>query len=242
MIPVVTLIVILILMLIANRIATVALTLTGLSEEVAKFQARSAFTGCGFTTRESEQVANHPVRRRIVMMLMLLGNAGTVTAVASLILTFVSVEDRAQWGVRLGILAAGLAVLWIFTSSYWAGRLMSRAIRRALMAWTSLDVRDYDSLLRLSNNYSVSELQVEFGDWLANRKLSDLGLNVEGVTVLGIQRENGTYIAVPTGSDTIQPQDTLVLYGHIDAIGRIDRRPAGPQGDEEHRRAVAGEI
>ena len=106
--------------------------------------------------------------------------------------------------------------------------------------WTNLDVRDYDSLLRLSNNYSVSELRVENGDWLANRSLNDLGLNQEGVTVLGIQRAGESFIAVPTGADIIKARDTLVLYGHIDSISRLDQRPAGPQGDAEHYRAVAG--
>ena len=53
--------------LLVTRVATVMLTATGLSREVARFQARSAFTGAGYTTTESESVVNHPVRRRIVM-------------------------------------------------------------------------------------------------------------------------------------------------------------------------------
>ena len=43
------------LTLLINHIATVALSLTGLSREVARFQARSAFTGVGFTTNEAEK-------------------------------------------------------------------------------------------------------------------------------------------------------------------------------------------
>ncbi len=91
---IVSLLVVILLSLLVTRVATIALTLTGLSEEVARFQARSAFTGCGFSTRESEQVVNHPVRRRIMLMLMLLGNAGIVTAVSSLVLAFVSAAAR----------------------------------------------------------------------------------------------------------------------------------------------------
>lgn len=76
MISIVTLLIVLTLSILLTRIATVALTHTGLSRESAKFQARSAFTGVGFTTSESEKVVNHPIRRRILLMLMLLGNAG----------------------------------------------------------------------------------------------------------------------------------------------------------------------
>ena len=69
MIAVLTLVVVVLLSLVITRMATVALTLTGMSSEAARFQARSALTGAGFTTSESEAVVNHPVRRRIVLFL-----------------------------------------------------------------------------------------------------------------------------------------------------------------------------
>ncbi len=54
---VVSLLVALTLSLIVTRVAAMALMFTGLSRESAKFQARSAFTGAGFTTHESEKIA-----------------------------------------------------------------------------------------------------------------------------------------------------------------------------------------
>ena len=93
MLAIVSLLVIVTLSLLVTRTAAVALTYTGLSHEAARFQARSAFSGVGYTTSEAEDVVNHPVRRRIVMNLMLLGNAGFVTVASSLILTFVSNSD-----------------------------------------------------------------------------------------------------------------------------------------------------
>ena len=87
MTAVITLLTVLTLSVIVTRIATVALLHTGLSREAAQFQARSAFTGVGFTTTEAESVVNHPVRRRVVMLLMLVGNAGIVSVIASLLLT-----------------------------------------------------------------------------------------------------------------------------------------------------------
>lgn len=82
MFAVISLIIVLTISLLITRIATVALTLTGLSRHTAQFQARSAFTGVGFTTNEAETVVNHPLRRRILMLLMLLGNAGVVTSIS----------------------------------------------------------------------------------------------------------------------------------------------------------------
>ena len=86
MTAIISLLIVLTLSLIVTRVAAMALMLTGLSRESARFQARSAFTGVGFTTGEAENVVDHPVRRQIVMLLMLLGNLGIGAVVATLML------------------------------------------------------------------------------------------------------------------------------------------------------------
>ncbi len=53
----------LMILLVIARVAAMGLTMTGLSKDVARFQSRSALTGGGFTTQESESVLDHPVRR-----------------------------------------------------------------------------------------------------------------------------------------------------------------------------------
>ena len=47
------------------RAASIALMMTGLEKHKARFQAISAFSGTGFTTKEAELIVNHPVRRKI---------------------------------------------------------------------------------------------------------------------------------------------------------------------------------
>jgi hypothetical protein len=65
------------------RIGAVAFELTGIPWQQAKFQALSAFTNCGYTTREAEDVVRHPVRRRIATIMIVLGNAGLVAVIGS---------------------------------------------------------------------------------------------------------------------------------------------------------------
>jgi len=77
-----TLFVILVSFLIV-RAAAIALMMTGMDEKRARFQALSSFSGTGFTTKEAEFVMNHPVRRRIITWLMILGNAGIVTVIVT---------------------------------------------------------------------------------------------------------------------------------------------------------------
>lgn len=93
MTPIITLLVVLSVSLLVTRVATVALTFTGLSREHAKFQARSAWTGCGYTTSEAEDIVNHPVRRRIIMMLMFAGNAGVVATLGAMLASMVTITQ-----------------------------------------------------------------------------------------------------------------------------------------------------
>ena len=86
-----------ILSLLVTRIAAMALMFTGLSLEAASFQGRSVFSGVGFPTSESELIMNHPVRRKILMFLMLLGNIGIATVVATVIVSLLSTASSANW-------------------------------------------------------------------------------------------------------------------------------------------------
>ena len=130
-IGVIAAITVLALSLIITRLATSALALTGLSHEAARFQARSAFTGTGFTTSEAEKVVDHPVRRRIILLLMTARSAGLVTIIITLILSFGTGAGRSQL-LRLLGLAGGVAVLWLISGSKQVDRYLERIIERAL--------------------------------------------------------------------------------------------------------------
>ena len=235
--PVVPLLVVLVFSLIITRVATIALRLTGLSHESAKFQARSAFTGVGFTTTESESIVNHPVRRRIVMILMLLGNVGIATVIATLIVTILGTSESGNWGFDLLFFFSGLLMVWLIANSRWVEGRLNHVIAWALKRFTQLDVRDYVSLLELANGFTVSEIQVEPGDWIANKSLLELGLAREGLLILGIRHRNGDYLGAPSGDSRIVELDSVVVYGPLHRINELDNRRAGDEGDMAHDRA-----
>lgn len=237
MVAILSLLFILVFSILITRIATVALTHTGLSRQTAKFQARSAFTGVGYTTSESERIVNHPVRRRILLFLMLLGNAGIVSAMASLILSFVD-GGNTQLVFRIVALLAGVVALWFVASSKWVDRKISSIISRLLSKHTDLAVRDYEAVLHISGDYEIDELNVEGGDWLADRTLSDLRLSDEGVQILGITRSDGTFLGVPGGDTMIRANDSLLLYGRAEALENLDVRERGATGDAAHAQSV----
>ena len=155
MVSVISLLIILTLSILVTRVGTVALALTGLSRDSSQFQARSAFLGVGFTTSESELVVKHPVRRRILLILMLLGNAGIITAISSLILTFINLGSSDSIAIKLELLVSGLALLWFIGTSRWVDRHLSTIISWALDRYTQLEIHDFASLLNLAGEYRV---------------------------------------------------------------------------------------
>lgn len=223
--------------LLITRFATMALVATGMSREYARFQARSAFTGVGFTTSEAERVVNHPVRRRVILVLMLLGNAGIATVIATLLLGF-SRSDTSEVASRGLVLAVGLAVIWLLSSSRWVDRHLRRLLTRLLDGDDELHLRDYAGLLQVGADYDVGELHVRDGDWIAGRSLAETGLRDEGIIVLGIDRD-GTYTGAPDGTTVIEPGDTVIAYGRTEALADLDRRGRGLGGELSHTDQVA---
>ena len=187
-----------------NRVATIALALTGMSREEARFQARAAMSGVGLTTRSPDDIVAHPVRRRIVLCLMIVGSAGIITGIASLVLSF-NGGTAGQRLIRAAVLVGALFGLWLLSRTKPVDRALAKAI-----------------------------------GWLAGRSLRELRLRDEGVVVMGIKR-GGQYLGAPGPETTLEPKDTLVLYGREQRISELDRRPRGAAGEAAHRSACSQE-
>ncbi|MEJ2746074.1 MAG: hypothetical protein P8123_10400, partial [bacterium] len=93
------------------RAAAIALMFTGMDDKRARFQALSAFTGTGFTTKEAESVVSHPARRRIITWLMVLGNAGIVIVIVTTTSSLVK-SIGYQLPINVLLLIAGLYVVY----------------------------------------------------------------------------------------------------------------------------------
>jgi uncharacterized protein with PhoU and TrkA domain len=229
--------------LLITRIATVALVFTGLSKDLARFQARSAFTGCGFTTTESERLVEHPVRRRIVMVLMLLGNGVVVMAISALIPLFMQSDGGVRETIlRLALLVAGLTLIWMLAVSKWVESHLNNLIARALRTFTGLELQDYQALLHLSEGYTITELKVDPGDWVADKALSQLRLSDEGIQVLGVRRASNEYVGTPTGSTMVRANDTLLVYGKPEQLAELEARRPDAEGDREHEMRTFEQI
>ncbi len=224
-------------LLVVSRIGSVALGATGMARDSAEFQARSALLGVGFTTSEAEDITSHPVRRKIVLYLMTVGNASVIAGIASFLLAFLDTEAQ-QTVRRSGILVVGILAIMAAFHTGLANRLIERSTRAMLRRFTALDVRDYAALLRVENDYAITELHARTGEWLVGRPLSELHLTREGVVILGVHRADGAFLGAPTGETIIENDDYVVAYGRIGVLRELANRPAST-GDQIHQQIAA---
>lgn len=132
----------------------------------------------------------------------------------------------------------GLVVLRLLAGSRVVDRALTRVTEWALRRYTRLNVRDYDKLLHISDDFTVAEVEPREGDWLLGRRLEELALREEGLIVLGVYRRDGSYLGVPGGPTLVERGDRLVVYGEDDRVLALSGRPAGEEGDRAHAASV----
>ncbi len=199
------------------RIASVAMRLTGLDDSTARFQALSAFSGTGFTTNETEMIVNYPIRRRIVTLLMVLGNLGLVGVFATLVASIVQTEGEIDAVLsQIAWLLGGVALLWFLMLNGTADRLICALIGRVLNATTQLGKRSYNRVLQIGNGLSVCEHPLE-------RDMDVSELAAEGLKLMAIRDRNGRVREF--AGDAILPDDGgwLIAWGRDDAHDALAR-------------------
>ncbi len=189
----------------------IAYELTGLDHETAHFQALSAFTGTGFTTRVAELVVNNPVRRRITILLIVLGYAGTATVVASLVTSV----NTGSIGLSLRNLAtlamAGLGMWYLLKRL--GGRVIGDRLRRVLARRMHEDV-PHEELLLYKEGFGISRIEVPVASRVCGKRLRELDLRSRKVQVLAIE-DGATVHAVPDPDWVFQAGQHVVLYGAL---------------------------
>ncbi len=238
MIPILTLIFVVALSMFITKAATIALMHTGMSRDRAAFQARSAFSGAGFTTSESELVVKHPVRRKIIMMLILMGNAGVVTAISSLVLGFVNPNTGMDRMINIYLLVTGIALLVLVTRWTWFDRYLDKLINFWLQRYTEIRPTTFSKMMTLMDDYEITEVNAEDNAWLQSGTLADLKLTDEGLLVLGIVRHDETYIGVPRGRYHIEEEDKVIIYGKSGRIRDLCRRNDRLKGIQHQQKSI----
>jgi hypothetical protein len=203
------------LSLLIVRAASVALVLTGLDQRRAWFQALSAFTGTGFTTREAESVVNHVTRRRIISALMLVGNVGIVTVIIAATSVIVHSEGPL---ISLNIILLILGAYIIYRIGNYKGfnQKWDQFARIHLIPRLYPYGNVVEEQFEVSADYGVVKAAVVPGSALAEQQISDLELG-DDMIVLGIQRGK-RWISHPRSNEVVKSEDSLVVYGPLEDL------------------------
>jgi hypothetical protein len=189
-----------------------AYELTGIERSVADFQALSAFTSTGFTTRESERMVNHPLRRRITGTLIVGGYASAATVIATLV-SSVNKESVGQTALNMAVLLVVGAGGFILIR-----KGLLRFLEKPIRAWVTRRFPkvhiQHEDLLTLAPGFGIARLEIMPGSPLEGRKLAESGLRIRNINVLSIERADGVN-PNPSPDMVLLAGDQVVAYGPL---------------------------
>lgn len=230
--PLLALFVIVAVALVIVRIGAKALMMTGLSRDVAEFQAISCFFGVGFTTSESEMIMGNRARRKIASHLIISGNIGLTGALSTLIVTFVNsdpdwldrlipLDGSAAFFFKFGLILAAVLLIGVIFRLSLVQRLLDRVIESTLRRIHGVRAIDYETLLRSDDGYAVMQVELEHENCLIEKTLAEAKLGSQGVIVLGIKRIDGEYVGAPRADSVLLEGDLLTVYGKEGVIPSV---------------------
>ena len=195
-----------------------AYELTGLDRQTAQFQALTAFTGTGFTTRVSQRVVGQPVRRRITSTLIILGYGGTASVIASLV---TSVDESSGYStfLNLSLLVVAGVVAWF--GLRWLGPLvLGDMIRRILLPRLTGDQVPHEELLLYKAGFGITRIEIPTSSRVIGKKLRELDLRSQNVQVIAIEEDNAVH-PIPDPDWSFREGHRLIVYGELRKVQEV---------------------
>ncbi len=232
MISLILLLLTIVLSRICVRIGAIALELTGMPSAQADFQALSAFSGVGFTTREAEFAISHPQRRKIISALIKLGSAGVITTLVTVggtvlsgksILETFSRDPKYSWlPVNIPILVLiGVTVLSVLVLKALRKPSISRfakeLVSAALLKSKIVKPLSFHEVLVNGDGYGVFQIEISDRNPLAGRRVGDLKFAEKEIKLLYVNRMSES-LNPPPPDLTLSSGDIIAVYGPVMAV------------------------
>lgn len=214
------------------RVAGVVLEHSGMPMHAARLQALSALSGTGFTTSESEDLMRHPVRRKVLMYLMICGSIGIASVAATLIVSALNVSTEVD-----GLLLQGASVVLalLFVRYVLFSQRVDDLICGLAFRWLNQHGdfgRSYVIAFQLAENRLIAEHRIKEA---ASSNLADL--DIKDLTVLGWRKPGDLAMRDADPAVSPEPDELLVLMGSAEAhdafadrYGEVSRGQARHEG------------
>ena len=194
------------------EIITVLFKLTGLSEEKSRFQVISLLTGSGFTTKESELITQHPSRRKLAQIVMLLGYVGFLTGISFL----VDIIKSSLSKNNIIILTVFFMFFFVLIKNL---PLLDNVIEKIILKrpFKSKSPHKMYKLINRAKGYGIYNLTLDENSILDGVSLKNSGLKEHHILILNIDK-GSHFIGFPTRDYVLEKGDNLLLYGKVDEI------------------------
>lgn len=210
----------LIILLLITEIISIIFKITGLNINTARFQIISIITHTGFTTKESELISQHPTRRRIASYLMIISYGAQISMIS--ILVSMLKDSRQSILILLAALLIMVLLLVVITRSKYMLLKLENLLEKIILRQMKINkkYRPVDEVLKLNNDFGVSEIFLNESSSLVGITLKNTGLKQKYIQVLNVDR-GSEIIHFPDPNFTFQAADKVLVYGKIDAINEL---------------------
>jgi hypothetical protein len=189
------------------EIAASLLVVTGLDREIARFQAVSMLTATGFTTKESELVIRHPVRRRIAVCLIAFG----VFSFAVIISTVSQLLSQSFGIYQLAWASAALGAILIIVKNKRLAALLTKKTEHYLEKEFELHELPIQEVLYIDEKTDLfTEINISAQSNLIGKKISEINHSSEHFTILLVERERKK---IRRFDLKVHEKDNLYVYG-----------------------------
>ena len=210
----------LVLLIVIVEIAAIALNMTGLDIKKARFQALSALTLTGFTTKEAEEVVEDHRRRRIIMVLMVIGLLTWASLVSLVINAFTTAHELMPAVIQLFALVVVFLIILLLAKNRSFVRAFRNVVSRYLEHRTNLKRKSIEEVLRLAQDYGVAQITLTENSKNAGLLLKDSDFRDKDILILAIERDN-KILPAPRANDILKEKDILICYGKLKNMQEI---------------------
>lgn len=215
MVLVLTFILFLMIFLIIVDFFAVLFRLTGVPIEKARFQVTSLLTGTGFTTKESEIIVQHPIRRKLAVWLMGFSYASTATIISFAVnIITSSVVDASS----LVIIALFIVFVLFFHKSSLLEKLENKIEKFIVKSnlWDKINSKHL-TLVTKTKGFGVYEIYLSNKAKLIGKSIRESGLKSLEIEVLNIDKGD-EFVNFPSPDYVFEVCDKITVYGNLKNI------------------------
>ena len=201
--------------LVVVNICSILLRLTGMPIKKARFQVVSLLTSTGFTTRESEMIVQHPVRRKIASWLMVVSYVSTATFI-SFFVTMISdtVTGIGFFVVIAALIATNLILRRTKTIENLELKLENMVLKSKI--WEKLNSENL-TLITNTRGYGIYQIYLPKDSKIIGKSILESGLKDLEIEVLNIDKGD-KFIKFASPDYVFEVFDRVTVYGNLKNI------------------------